>query len=112
MNVCSASLSRVAMASLYAWVCFPVSERVPRLSAAADVRASLVQEVDAVAREGAVGHDELARMPYLDACLKVRNPAFTALAFAILLLAESALGVLPKQVFAKSELFCLPSSAK
>ncbi len=56
--------------------------------------------MDAVAREGAVGHDELARMPYLDACLKVRNPACTALTFARLLLAESAHCVPPKQILA------------
>ena len=105
MNLCSASVSCVAMASLCAWVCIPAPERIPRfsaVSAAADVRASLVQEVDAVAREGAVGHDELARMPYLDACLKVRNPASMALTFARSLLAESALGIVPEQEFAKS----------
>ena len=62
-----------------------------------------MQEVDAVAREGAVGHDELARMPYLDACLKVRNPASMTLTYARSLLAKSALGVLPEKVPAKSD---------
>jgi len=35
-------------------------------------RLRCAQEVDAVAREGPVGPAELARMPYLEACLKVR----------------------------------------
>ena len=32
---------------------------------------SAAQEVDAVAPSGPVGHEELAHMPYLEACLKV-----------------------------------------